>query len=189
MCIENSSAKQHGVWHRILACERAFLEFCIWSQRGLGPSIAGLILTEPYQLGPAKRFPLRQILLSKDIWLSVWFMMIFTSRVKVDLLKRKEKNPSIQRKQKLSVESAFCSWVALLWNVMGNVTGLMIRRTPRAKCNYMLARATIKKEAAVNNYSSQTIMQFHCSCRMGPERKVWQYRHKGGGLNLLRARL
>lgn len=47
ICNKNGSAKQNGVWHRILACGWAFLGFCIWSQHGLGPSIAGLILSEP----------------------------------------------------------------------------------------------------------------------------------------------
>lgn len=64
---------------------------------------------------------------------------------------------------------------------MGNVTGLMIRCTPRAKCNYMLSRASIRKEAAVNHYSSQTVMQSYCSCGTGPKRKGWQHRHAGGG--------
>lgn len=103
---------------------------------------------------------------------------------KGEFTEKKKKNPSMSREQKLSVESASCSWVVLLWNVMGNVNGLMIRCPPWAKCNLKLSRASIKKEAAVNNYSSQTIMQFYDSCRTGPERKVWQHRHGGGGVKL-----
>lgn len=72
---------------------------------------------------------------------------------------------------------------------MGNVAGLMIRCTPRAKCNYMLSRATIKNEAAVNDYSSQTIMHVCRSCRTGPERKVWQHRQEVGGVKLIMSQI
>lgn len=66
---------------------------------------------------------------------------------------------------------------------MGNVTGLMIRCTPRAKCNYMLSRATIKKEAAVNYYSSQTISSTVAAGR-GLREKCGNT-GTGWGLNLL----
>lgn len=42
---------------------------------------------------------------------------------------------------------------------MGTDTGLMSACTPKAKCNYMLSQATIKKEAAVNSHSSRMVMQ------------------------------
>lgn len=49
--------------------------------------------------------------------------------------------------------------VALPWNAAGTDTGLKSACTPKAKCNYMLSQATIKKEAAVNSHSSQMVMQ------------------------------
>ena len=71
---------------------------------------------------------------------------------------------------------AFCTWVALLWNVMGTDTGLMSACTPRAKCNYMLSQATIKKEAAVNRHSSRMVMQLTVFAGQGWEERVERQR-------------
>lgn len=91
--------------------------------------------------------------------------------------------------QNTCLRFAFCTWVALLWNVMGTDTGLMSACTPRAKCNYMLSQATIKKEAAVKRHSWRMVMQLTVFAEQGvrgKSRETWGGSGgKEGGLNSL----
>lgn len=62
-------------------------------------------------------------------------------------------------------------------------TGLMRACTPKAKCNYMLSQATIKKEAAVNRHSLGMVMQLTVFAEQGvrgKRRKTQGERGEGG---------
>lgn len=67
---------------------------------------------------------------------------------------------------------------------MGTDTGLISASTPRAKCNYMLSQRSIKKMAAVNRHSAQTVMQLTVFAGWGGERAM-QAEGRRGRLNSL----
>lgn len=68
---------------------------------------------------------------------------------------------------------------------MGTDTGLMSACTPRAKCNYMLSQATIKKEAAVNRHSSRMVMQLTVFAGQGVRGKSRKTEREGGEAKLI----
>lgn len=68
---------------------------------------------------------------------------------------------------------------------MGTDTGLMSACTPKAKCNYMLSQATIKKEAAVNSHSSRMVMQLTVFAGQGREERVGRQRKRGREAKLI----
>lgn len=66
---------------------------------------------------------------------------------------------------------------------MGTDTGLMSACTPKAKCNYMLSQATIKKEGSCEQPFIVDGHAVKCICRTGGERR--DTKREGGGIKLI----